>query len=278
MPDDLQSIMENLRVQKLATKEERDAAIAKREAEWDALQERRHAEELAAMKSWQEFRGTEHLGRAWRCAVACRLGAKAAHGDVQRVIDGDIKDTKALGVTRRWMAGTKPILVLAGTPGTGKTVAATWAAIESKRADIEKRLDALRFAEAKDWAEATRNVARQALDQWRPTVLPAARMPQALDPWRNEGEAPTVGWCDEFVLVDDLGTEQLTARWAEVFGEFIDARLACSPERVRTIFTTNLPKSEIRPRYGDRIADRLNAHSLCVELKGESMRGRGQGL
>ena len=58
----------------------------------------------------------------------------------------------------------------------------------------------------------------------------------------------------------------------------MDRRIACDPAKVRTIITMNLTKAEVRPRYGSRIADRLNAHAAVVECAGESMRGRSMGL
>ena len=47
----------------------------------------------------------------------------------------------------------------------------------------------------------------------------------------------------------------------------------------RTIITSNLARPQFAPRYGERIASRLNAHSYVIELKKtSSLRATGGGL
>ena len=74
------------------------------------------------------------------------------------------------------------------------------------------------------------------------------------------------------LVLDDLGTELDGERFAVVFGELVEAR-----QNAKTVITTNLAPAELRRRYGDRIADRLNHLGRIVPIVGASRR-RGGGI
>lgn len=66
------------------------------------------------------------------------------------------------------------------------------------------------------------------------------------------------------LAIDDLGmeSERIMKYGQECYpiSELFSYRYEC---RLFTIVTTNLPSSEVRPRYGDRMADRVN-HMMQV--------------
>ena len=66
------------------------------------------------------------------------------------------------------------------------------------------------------------------------------------------------------LAIDDLGMEpERIVKYGQVcdpISELIAYRYEC---RLFTIVTTNLPSGDIRPRYGDRTADRVN-HMMHV--------------
>jgi DNA replication protein DnaC len=155
--------------------------------------------------------------------------------------DGKSQVTDAMRHIQAWLATDTPCLILCGGVGTGKTYAGILAARER-------------------WGE----------------FVPAQHLARRVDPWKHEAEAtkPLKLGCSLIVL-DDLGAEQDDARFGQALFALVNARNASDR---RTLITTNLAIPQIRPRYGDRIADRLNAMSKAVQLKGASMRKQGAGL
>lgn len=154
------------------------------------------------------------------------------------VLTGTVDETVPVKHVEAWLAGDERGLVLCGGVGSGKTVAAAVALTRVPGACVQSR-----------------------------------DLPQRLDPWGDEAgrysklDPMTKG----LVVLDDLGTESDSARWREAFEWFIDARVSAG----RTIITTNFKKSDIRPRYGDRIADRLNHIAVAKEIASGTMRRKG---
>jgi DNA replication protein DnaC len=151
--------------------------------------------------------------------------------------------TEALKHVRGFLASSRPCLILCGGVGTGKTVAALAAHRDAPRG----------------------------------VFLKASELARSVDPWKHEIEQ---GWKPididiPQIVIDDLGAEMDEPRFHQALFAVVDARQ--SPA-TRTIITTNLKREEIRPRYKDRIADRLNAMSKAVQLKGTSMRKQEAGL
>lgn len=71
------------------------------------------------------------------------------------------------------------------------------------------------------------------------------------------------------LLVDDLGTEHLTANATALFESLLDIR---GQRNARTIFTTNLDGKGFRARYGERMADRIRGWALFAQCAGVSFR------
>lgn len=274
------------------TSENFEAILAKlnspKDTDWErirAMRAQRDAEraerEAESRAEWDSIMAEGRANVAWRTGVLSVMRPTIAYADCVAIIRNSLESKRALVASMRWLLESKvPMLLLAGTPGTCKSVSAhavgvEWAQSEAAKevarhrssvdGDVKWRLGRLE-SDMKGWARHSGAF-----------VVPAPSIPRTFDPWRNEGDA-ALHWTHPFLIVDDLGTEADSSRWTEAFGRLVDERLSCDPEKVRTVITTNLSKKDIRPRYGDRIADRLNAHSLAVELAGPSERGTRQGL
>lgn len=247
---------------------------------FDTIEAWEQAKADAAAKAWDDL---ESEAIAWARALTLEhSGTLIAAVDAKAIASGSMGRSKAIDAAQRWLRGDRPMLILCGPPGTGKSVAAAWAIVEQAKADIQSTWnwtvsEVGNGGTSRPGASVSADFARRAA-RGHGVVVHASRIPQTFDPWRGEtlDDRPELRWDVPFLVIDDLGTEQSTARWEEAFGHLIDERLASA--RCRTIITTNISKANIRGRYGDRIADRWNAHAVAVELKGESMRGKGQGL
>ena len=183
------------------------------------------------------------------------------------LVDGhvlaDPQPTQALMSVRAFLRSEAKILVLCGGVGTGKSIAAAELFVAPIRESV-----AAEVHNPRDWESRVYTV--------RGSWLTAHGLARAIDPWRHErgdGHEPIDPSAGVSVL-DDLGTEGDAVRFHEAFATYVDARMSAS----KTVITTNLAKADIRKRYGDRIADRLNHVGACVELKGQSMRRKGAGF
>ena len=75
------------------------------------------------------------------------------------------------------------------------------------------------------------------------------------------------------VAIDDLGCEPLEIQsYGNIYTPIIDLLTHRYDRQLFTMITTNLTPQEIRPRYGDRIADRLNEMVRNIVFKNKSFR------
>jgi DNA replication protein DnaC len=231
---------------------------AKQDAEQDRRAEEKRVEDERRERAAAARRRTE-----WITYYSASVPAEVA----ESVYDRDEVDTEATRLAKAWLASDKPCLVLSGGVGTGKTVAALVAMREATGLWVPK-------------AGATTGWVDGVLCHFAHRVSPiirAHKLAAAVDPWKHERDAGIEPYelTDRFLVLDDLGAEMDEARFHQALFAVVDGRQ--SP-RTRTLITTNLRREELRPKYGDRIADRLNAMAKVVQLKGASMRDRGAGL
>lgn len=141
---------------------------------------------------------------------------------------------------RTWdpKASGTSVVVLSGSTGTGKTVAAAVWALERARVV--------------------------------PTFMRAAAFAASS---RFDADA-RASWCDAGALVlDDLGAEYADAKgnFQSALDELVDTYYA---DWRPLVVTTNLTLDQFRGRYGARIEDRLRECATWRSIPGESMRKR----
>lgn len=204
--------------------------------EEEAEIERQRAEDEERQERERRSAGRRQVLQALR-GVPLRDEIKMA------IVDGSIGATKAIDATRRWQSGSKPILLLLGGVGCGKTVAGAYAmarALEAGRdAAYAKMRDVAHLYRAGfgDDAKAFEGLLRVSL-----------------------------------LVVDELTTERDPELGRAALNEVVDER----GSRGRpTMLLANRTKAEIRERYDARTIDRLREGAVVVELADKSLR-RGQ--
>lgn len=163
-----------------------------------------------------------------------------------------LEETMALRYVDEFLAraddGLYNICVLAGVPGTGKTVAA---AHFLERASPRRPFGGTWKADE------------------RPRFLHSSEF-LVMGLYDHEEERDRLKRTMALV-VDDQGVERLDAGGVglALFDWLINARYGAAGY---TLITTNLPWEQFRERYGERIADRLKEQADWYDLEGESMR------
>jgi DNA replication protein DnaC len=77
----------------------------------------------------------------------------------------------------------------------------------------------------------------------------------------------------EMLAIDDLGVEPVeTQAYGNVFYPIVDMLTKRYDRQLFTIITTNLTPAEIREKYGERIADRLNEMMEKIIFKNDTYR------
>lgn len=221
--------------------------------------ERRQAEE--AERADAELRRLEAITKGREAK-----GIPAAfwlHLDVWRAGGGSdlpASVVKAHAWVQRFLAGPPAwrFLLLAGTVGVGKTVAALWF------------LDAPKMiSEPGDFGSPPRKVTREATGRFV-TAEELAKASSYGDFWDPLREAPRL-------VIDDLGTEALDAK-GHALANIAGLLTHRHSHGLRTLLTTNLTRSQFEARYtahdGGRLRDRLAESAWFVELTGPSLRRR----
>lgn len=76
----------------------------------------------------------------------------------------------------------------------------------------------------------------------------------------------------DLLVIDDIATKASTEAYTEELYSLIDHR---STEELTTIFTSNIPISEVSELLGDRIASRIEGMTVAVALGGKDFRKKG---
>lgn len=220
------------------------AALIAAQAKWDAENPGIHqaAEEADARR--EAVRDESERRRALRMAEA-RIDAVL--GTTPRILDlirSGPKDTDATDAVKEWARAGSWCLLLLGGVGCGKSTAAAAHAVEFTKANPKSRLPV--------WARA----------------VEASRM----SAFGDSAEDRFASWREAPLLVmDDLGTELMTATWQQALDDVLDWRYQHS---LPTILPTNLAAEEFKKRYGERITDRIREGGTVRELAAKSMRRR----
>lgn len=165
--------------------------------------------------------------------------------DLERAVSGELDDTPAVQACKAAIVSGLTLLVLSGLRGCGKTTAAAWWLTQRREPAQYVRTGSPWFVDASALARWPRYDAAEMRKLERASAL----------------------------VIDDLGVEYDDKQGA--FRSFLDGLVnsryaACLP----TLVTTNLPASEFKQRYGERIADRIREAGRYVELAGDSLRRR----
>lgn len=165
------------------------------------------------------------------------------------VVSGQLEATDATAATAELGGG---LLVLSGTPGCGKTVAAcAWL---RERIFTEGVVDAFGGYKGKR----------------APLFVTSARLSR----WdRYNHEAMDNLLKADRLVIDDLGAEYAdkNGNFGAILDELVSDRHA---NRRPMILTTNLDAAAFKARYDERIADRIRECGKFVSLTGASMRKR----
>lgn len=189
-----------------------------------------------------------------RQAFLREIGVPEEH--VERLVAGDLRDTKALAAAKRYRAhGTERMLILAGPVGCGKTLAACWLMAQGTPdayprgtawpADLHARLAYVGELEEICFHERKR--------------------------------AKALRECS-LLVIDDLGVEAVDERGRAQWRSFLDQLFwARHAGKLRTVVTTNLAVDAFKDSYGARIADRVRSTGEFViagTADEASLRGR----
>lgn len=129
---------------------------------------------------------------------------------------------------------SKLVIVLAGNPGSGKTVAACTRLGERDGGRLVRGTELVELGA--DWRD------RKALAAIRSASV---------------------------LVIDDLGVEYREAKLASRLDDILDARISA---KLQTVITTNLAAKAFEGRYGGRVWSRLHQHGAYVELDAPDMR------
>lgn len=215
--------------------------------------ERRLADERAAVEPDQRFRAAAERARHLADRAALLLASGFGAHEVDRCRADDPGTTPALAAARAFVAQhERPILVLLGGVGTGKTSAATWIA---------------------------REVGGSRPGKVMATVLERRGR---YDRDRADGERPLMAWLEErtLVVLDDLGVEPIDGKgyFAALVDELVDRAYS---HRRRLVITSNCSSGVLRERLGERVASRLNdagGSAVTVDCGAVDLRRAGKVL
>lgn len=197
-------------------------------------------------EAWEE---DEHRTREREAAEASsrfaqRMPERLEEMGVPPLVTQALTSARATGGMRaieEFRQSGRPVLLLVGPPGCGKTVAA---------------------------ASALRNY-----------LPPNARFVRAVDLARLSlfDQEQSRQWdtaCEIRMLVlDDLGMEHANDFWLSRLDALVDAR--CANPRLRTVITSNLDVDRIRKQYGIRVTDRLVQTAMIRVAGQQSLRRPG---
>lgn len=176
--------------------------------------------------------------------------------EAKMLAQSEIRDTESLLYAKEFIAGLGAddpplILVMAGTKGVGKTIAACY---------------------------ALRYITPQPLfgGKWAADELPRFRHSSDLveilfgadDERKMRSELKRCS----VLAIDDIGAELKSDQFLAYFDALVNHRYGLGAGI--TIITTNLSIDLFTRRYGERVMDRVRGRGVWYDIQGESLRGR----
>jgi DNA replication protein DnaC len=197
---------------------------------WSDAQWADHDAKVAEQKRQDERVQAGEVGKVFR---------RTSAGFPERAIVAaeSAKATAAIEQIKTWKPSERCVLVLSGSPGCGKTVAATHWALHNRHSAVFVR--AATFAASSRYERAERN-----------------------------------SWLQASALVlDDLGNEYADVKGSLIsdLDELVDTYYG---DNRPLLITTNLDRESFKARYGQRITDRLRESGKWFSIASESMRGK----
>lgn len=200
-------------------------------------------DEQAAWRLRREAEVARERARgAKTAALERRAGALIAAGFPRRAIDEALtadETAKSIALMRSWDPDKRCIVVLSGTNGVGKTVAAAWWAMRAPIAPM--------FVRASTFARAPRYGSDDAVTKARWISAPA-------------------------LVLDELGAEFLDGIGSLKvdIDELVDTFYG---DGRPLVITTNMPSAVFAERLGERVVDRIRECGVFFEDDGPSRRG-----
>lgn len=145
------------------------------------------------------------------------------------------EDTATLRYAREWLASDASWLILAGSLGSGKTVASAWVLRQAALLG-----NSVAFVRSSDLMQK-----------------------------QFDGDVRRLERAD-YLLIDDIGVEHASGFSQSLMGQLCDARHQLID--VRTIITTNLAREDLAKRVGDRVFDRWLESSVMKRSVSPSLR------
>lgn len=162
---------------------------------------------------------------------------------IEAIVDGSLGDSQSVRAVRAWFdAKAKPVLVLLGGIGTGKTVAGAWLMAQHA---MSGRRGVASYVKMR----ALANLYRAGFGDDAKEFAEILRAP--------------------LLVVDELTTERDADLGRAALHEVIDERAS---RRRPTLLLANRTKDEIAKHYDARTIDRLRESAVVVTLAAKSMR------
>lgn len=209
-------------------------------AAWDAQNPAGREKYFALIGELQEMRDELQAANDKLFAAERKIRKLVRAGCGERSAEASLnpRDTPAMAVTEKWLDEPGAWLLLAGSKGCGKTVAATWAvsqALEEGKSAAFRPVSAVGALSQYDAGAAEMESLRRV----------------------------------KLLVLDELGVEFASDYAKSRFFELLDAR---HEAKVKTILTTNLSLEDAKRRLGDRIVDRIGGDGAVFEFGGKSLR------
>lgn len=213
----------------------------------DELDRKRQEESIAARESERSS-----ALRRRRLQILRPYAERIGQSIVEAIANDSVETTPLVSAACDFVAaGDRPMLVISGGVGVGKTCAAIVALVRHGHG----------------------------------VYCHAADLASRYEPWSADAKrgVEPIDMATPLLVLDDLGSERGDdPRFAEAIGQTIDRRIGpgITAEgeiyRRATIITTNVATKDLEAKYGARVADRLYEHARAMNVRDQTSRRRSK--